>query len=192
VLTIFVLTIAATGLGTSATRAYDAARSFGGPLYVGSSDLPVAVDFIQAGGGPGSFSMIRAWDNMVGSNALQADLTKLTSVYGRRATDQFVRIFDFTLADGWNRAGKDNVDVPGPTGSAGRLLALTMLRAGRAPDGQIWMGYLLGHVLSPRINSQISADINNRYGVDADARFNRMADQFLGHVAHQVEMASTS
>lgn len=191
-MTIFALTIAAIGWGTTATRGYDAASSFGGPLYVGSADLAVAADFIQAGGGPGSFSMIRAWENMIGGNALQVDLAELTSVYGRRATDQFVRLFDFTMADAWNRAGRDNVNVPGPTGSAGRVLALTILRASRASDGQIWMGYLLGHMLSPRINSQVSADINNRYGVDADARFSRMADQFLGHVAHQVEMAPVS
>src|SRR5579863_2515323 len=119
VLTIFALIISAIGLGTRATRAYDTANSFGGPLYVGSADLPVAADFIQAGGGPGSFSIIRAWDNMIGAGALQVDLTKLTSVYGRHATSQFVRIFDFAMADAWDRAGMDNVDMPPPNGSGG-------------------------------------------------------------------------
>lgn len=189
VLTIFALTIAALGFGTRVTRAYDAASSFGGPLYVGSAELPVAANFIQAGGGPGSFSMIRAWGNMIGADALQVDLTKLTRVYGRHATDQFVRLFDFAMADAWNRAGMDNVKMPGPNGNNGRVLALTILRAGRAPDGQLWAGYLFGHVLSPRIYSQVTADVNNRYGIDADARFNRMADQFMDDVAQQVEMA---
>jgi hypothetical protein len=192
VFTIFALTIAAIGLSTRVTRAYDAASSFGGPLYFGSADLPVAANFIQAGGGPGSFSMIRAWDNMIGAYALQVDLTKLTSVYGRHATDQFVRIFDFAMADAWNRAGMDNVNMPGPKGSGGRWLALTILHAGRAPDGKLWMGYLFGHVLSTRIYWQVSADINNRYGVAADARFNRMTNQFLDYVAQQVEMTPVS
>jgi hypothetical protein len=192
IMTTFALTLAAIGLGTRATWAYEASSSFGGPAYVGSADLPVEADLIQAGGGPGSFSMIRAWDNMIGADAMQTDLTRLTNRYGRHATDQFVRIFDFAVSDAWDRDGMDNIGIPTPSSSSGRVLALAILGAARAPGGQLWMKYLFGHILSPEVYSQVSTDIDNAYGVHDDARFNRMTDRFLGYVAEQDEMAPVS
>jgi hypothetical protein len=167
-----------------------ATNAFGSPMYVGSTDLPVSVDFIEAGGGPGSFSMVRAYDNMIGPTALQDDLTELAAAYGQRSTDRFVRIFNFAVSDAWKYFGMDNLAVPEPTGNGGRSLALAMFHAGVAPDGTFWTGYLLGHVLTPRVYSQVTADIDNRFGPDADAQFHAMSNQLFNAVARQIGATS--
>jgi hypothetical protein len=157
-----------------------------GATHAGAADLSIGAEFIKAGGGAGSFSMVRAWDNMIGPSALEEDLTGLTSRYGQAATDQFVSIFNFAIADAWERAGMDNVSMPEPMENGGWPLALAVLRAGKAPDGQLLTGCLLGHALSPRVYSQVAADINARYGPDADDQFRQVSNEFLNLVALQI------
>jgi hypothetical protein len=80
----------------------------------GSPDTAVANDLYAAGGGPGSFSIIRALESMIGPSALQTELTGLDAVYGQSAVDRFTHVFDYVAADGWMRLGDDNVAMPGP------------------------------------------------------------------------------
>jgi hypothetical protein len=179
---------AAIGFTLSAPAlARNAVDSFGSPVYVGAADLPIAFDLIEAGGGAGSFSVVRAWETMIGPGAVQDDLTELARGYGQPDADQFVRIFNFAIADAWTHFGADDVNVPGQTGSTGPSLAVAMVRAGTAPDGAFWTGYMLGHILTPRVYRQVTADIDARYGSDADARFHRMSNQFFNAVAQQVD-----
>jgi hypothetical protein len=124
---------------------------------------------------------------MIGAAALQEDFTDLANLYGQAATDRFVDIFDFAIADAWKRAGMDDVSMPEPTENGGRPLALAVLRAGKAPDGQFLTGYLLGRVLSPRVYSQVAADIEVRYGAGADEQFRQVSNDFLNLVALQID-----
>jgi hypothetical protein len=171
---------------TATSLAYGVNHPHTGATYGSSGDLSIGADFIKAGGGAGSFSMVRAWDNMIGPSALEEDLTGLTSRYGEVATDQFVSIFNFAIADAWKHAGTDNVSLPEPMENGGWPLALAVVRAGKAPDGQLSTGYLLGNVLSPRVYSQVAADINARYGSDADDQFRQVSNEFLNLVALQI------
>ena len=170
--------------------AYPSNKPLNGATYAGSPDLAVGANFIKAGGGPGSFSMVRAWDNMIGASALEEDLAELASIYGQEPTDRFVSIFNFAIADAWAHAGMDNVSIPQPTESSGRPLALAVLRAGTTQDGLFLDGYLLEHMLSPRVYSQVAGDINARYGPHAYDEFRRVGNEFLDLVATQVGSAS--
>jgi hypothetical protein len=183
------LTVAVGVSMTAVALGYSPATSPDGASYSGAANLPIGADFIQAGGGAGSFSMVRAWDNTIGPSALEGALTELTGRYGQAATDRFVRIFNFAIADAWQHAGMDNISMPEPTASSGRDLALAVLSAAKAPDGSYWTGYLLGHVLSPAVYAQVTADINDRYGPDADAQFRRVSNAFLSLVSQQIENA---
>ena len=152
-----------------------------------TTDLSVTSNFIEAGGGAGSFSMVRAWDNMIGPDALQGALTSLATTYGPSAKDQFVDIFDFAIADAWIRAGMDNVRMPQATGMGGPQLAMSLYRAGIAPNGSFGAGYLLEHLLTPRVYFQVTNDIYMKYGPDAAAQFNRADDQFFEDIGKQLE-----
>jgi hypothetical protein len=182
-------------IGISMSLSALAANSYNlpnGPMYAGAPDLPVAADLIQAGGGAGSFSMVRAWDNIIGTDVLQGELSNLTDMYGKPAADQFVHIFDFAMADAWMRAGQDDVKMPQATGTIGRPLAFTMLRDGKSPDGTFWTGYMLEHILTQRVYTQVSSDIDNKYGPDANAQFNRVSNQFFKDVAQQIGTADSA
>jgi len=144
-------------------------------------------NFIEAGGGAGSFSMVRAWDNMIGADALQGTLKSLATTYGPSAKDQFVDIFDFAIADAWMRAGMDNVRLPQATGTRGPQLAMSVYHAGIAPNGSFGAGYLLENLLTPRVYFQVTSDINMKYGPDAAALFNRVDDQFFEDIGKQLQ-----
>lgn len=171
---------------TAASLAYAPNRPLADATSAGAANLSVGAGLIKAGGGAGSFSMVRAWDNMIGPVALQEDLTQLTTLYGQTATDGFVNIFNFAIADAWEHAGLDNLSMPEATANGGRQLALAVLQAGKAPDGRFWTGHLLGHVLSPPVYSQVTSDIDARYGLLADDQFRKVSNEFLNLVALQV------
>jgi hypothetical protein len=178
---------AAIAISMSATAlGYGPNSSPTGASYTGPAPLSVGVEFIKAGGGAGSFSVVRAWNNTIGPSSLEAALTELSDRYGQAATDEFVRVFNFAIADAWQHAGADNISMPAPAATSGRDLALAFLSAGKAPDGRYWTGYLLAHLLTPRVYMQVAADINNRYGPTADAQFRQISNAFLTLVSQQM------
>jgi hypothetical protein len=159
-----------------------------GPQYVGAADRPLAADFISAGGGPGSFSFVRAWDRMIGRYAMEGDINQLAATYGWHDTNRFIQIANFAITDSWNRYGADNIHMPFPSGAPGRPLAQAIVRAGEGPTGNLWTDYMLGQLDGPRVYSEVSADIAGRYGPYAEKQFARVGSDFLRLVARQVHM----
>ncbi len=160
--------IAGFGFITAATTA---AASAGEPpmLSVGSA-------FVDAGGGPGSFSSVRASEAMFGQRTVQHEFVRLRRAYGARNLNRFVRIYDFAVNDAWQRAGQDNVGFPPPASLAGKTLALALVRAGTSGQDTFSFGRMLGTTLTQRVAHQVTRDITARFGAAAEARFSRMAD----------------
>jgi hypothetical protein len=154
--------------------------------YGGAANLPLGMNLIDAGGGAGSFSVVRAWENMIGPDELQADLASLAHTYGQSEADRFVDLFNFVMADAWNRAGVDNLRMPASSGENGLPLALAILDAASTPQGNYQVEHLLGQVLTPRVCSQVLADLKAKYGSDAQAQFLTMGNEFLNQVGAQV------
>jgi hypothetical protein len=158
----------------------------GQPTFTGTPNLGLAMAFIDSGGGPGDFSTVRAMDRMIGTPAFQADLQKLAAAYGPAGRDRFVRIFDYAINDAWYRAGRDNLAMPSSSGETGRRLAAQIIRAGTAPDGAFWGGYLLDRMLSQRVAAEVLRDIDAKYGPGTATQFLRMANRFFFEVSQQV------
>ncbi len=55
-----------------------------GTDYTGAPDLQAAISLVTAGGAPGSFSITTALTSLVGADAANAEVAKLTKQYGAR------------------------------------------------------------------------------------------------------------
>jgi hypothetical protein len=148
-----------------------------------SQNLPVTVAFIKAGGGAGSFSTVRAFTNLIGADALQAELRNVRSQYNSDDDERFVRYLDFTINDAWQRAGQDDVKMPPPSDDAGKGLVRAMISAGTAPGGTFRMSAMLDALLTPKVHAQVMGDLNARYGPDAAPNLERVGTQFFSDLA---------
>ncbi len=152
--------------------------------------VPPAIDLtsslISSGGGAGSFSMVRAFGNMLGSNAMSSELASLNARYGSRETAQFVRTFDFAISDAWRRFGSDNMAVSQTGERSGRQLASGLVRSGLDTRGAFQIDQLLDATLSPTVRGQVEADIRSRYGADGQSTFRLVADRFFFDLAQRL------
>ncbi len=142
---------------------------------------PVTGDFIAAGGGAGSFSIVRAFDSMIGATADQSEQHTLAAKFGSQNADQFVAVFDFAVSDGWKRAGENNVSIPSDTSLTGATLANALVDLGTS-NGKFNSGHLFDQLFTPKVSAQIAGDVAAKFGNDAMMSFYRVADQFFTDV----------
>lgn len=148
-----------------------------------SPSLPVTAAFITAGGGAGSFSMVRAFDTMIGNDALQSELQTLRDKYGNHDVDRFVHQMDFAISDGWERAGQDDVKIPAASSDTGKDLLRDMIKAGTTSSGRFQMSKMMDALLTARVHGQVASDLSARYGQDAVANLERIGTQFFSDLA---------
>jgi hypothetical protein len=159
---------------------------FGGPTYQGAPAVNVTASLYKAGGGAGSFSMVRAFSSMIGDAPMQSELAGLRARYSATDVDQFVQIFDFAMADAWKRMGENNIAVPSNATFEGRVLAQAILTAGQTDSGYLFSGYLFDKLLSFHVNNQINADIDAKVGSAQNTRFHTIASIFFCDVAQTI------
>jgi hypothetical protein len=155
--------------------------------YSGAPDTTLADAFIGSGGGPGSFSSIRAFDGMIGQDAVLTAERDLASA-GAHDAGAFVHQLDYAIADSWTVASRQNVklgDAPAINGSAD--LARSLVRDGTTPDGTFDTAYLLAHLFTPSVATQVMGDLDARYGVGTSAQFMQMGNRFFSDVAADVK-----
>jgi hypothetical protein len=139
---------------------------------------------IDSGGGPGTFSSVRAFSSMIGDSALQNELRKLRSQYGSDNIDFFVQAFDYAMHDAWQLAGQSNITVPSEQ-IAGRALAQALINAG-TNQHVFTTRRLLGVLLTPKLRNDVVNDLKLRYGPDKTEEFSRMGNQFFYDVAQLI------
>lgn len=159
---------------------------FGGPSYFGTPAVDVTAAFIKAGGGAGSFSMVRAFSSMIGDTVLQSELGKLRARFGDRDTDRFVHIFDFAVSDAWKRAGENNLVLPAPGALEGHDLAQAIVTTGTTDSRYFFTGFLLDKLLTHKVHQQVLSDIDVKYGANDNETFNTIANAFFVDLAHQI------
>jgi hypothetical protein len=167
---------ASTGIGAAAAP----------PPIVGPPNLGLASSLIASGGGPGSYSTVRAFDAMIGPDAFLNEEHKLTLAYGDTSAGQFVEMFDYAMADAWKLAGKNDLRMPPPAQSGGQALASELIRAGITRDGTFHSAQFFIALFGPAVAVQLMDDINERYGPGSAAAFDRMGNQFFYDVAQAV------
>jgi hypothetical protein len=164
---------------------------FGGPVYSGPPALAVTASLVAAGGGPDKYSTATALTSMLGADTVTAEINKLNKQYGTAAVQQWLKTFDFAVTDALKIATAAGVTLPAPTLS-GKELAVTLVKAGTAPDGTFQIEYLLDKAVSHKIHDQVMDDIDKdpSLGKKADYDYHRISNQAFYDVAQALGMTS--
>lgn len=162
---------------------------FGGPIYNGDPTLQATAALVKAGGGADDFSFSDALVSMLGEKTVNAEVAKLTKQYGEQNVTDFIDGMTFAINAGLKRATEAGVELPeAPADLKGTKLAKALVKAGTAPDGTFWSGYLFDQALSHNIHVQVMADIDTKMSHSADAKTHYILNQAMYDVAQALEM----
>lgn len=187
-------TSAATAVGSAAATSVEPAASaaesnmFGGPVYDGEPALAATAALIDAGGGAAHFSFQTALVSMLGEETVNAEVAKLTKQYNADDVNGFVNGMDFAVNDAIKLVTDAGITLPAPADLHGTDLAAALVKAGTAPDGTFWSGYLFDKTLSHPIHNQVMADIDQSVGTDADLLTHKLLNQAMFDVAQALGM----
>jgi hypothetical protein len=153
------------------------------------ANLTLASSLIASGGGPGSYSTVRAFNAMIGEDAVLANQRQLATAFGQTNAGLFVHMFDYAIADAWQLAGKNNLSVPPPSQAGGQALATQLVQTGVANGGITFDNdtFFTG-LFGSKIAGQVQLDINAKYGAGSWTNFSRMSDQFFHNIGQTVGM----
>ena len=168
----------------AATYGSDTTNWFGGPIYNGKPALEATAALVKAGGGAENFSFATALVSMLGEKTVNAEVAKLTKQYGKANVDNFIDGMTFAIKDGLKRATEKGVKLPeAPADLHGVALAKGLVKAGTAPDGTFWSGYLFDMALSHPLHVQVMADIDTKFDHGADENTHKILNQAMYDVA---------
>ncbi len=147
---------------------------FTGPccVYTGPPALQVTLSMIVAGGGPSSFQTATLLKTLAGSH-FDAEVAKLTKQYGKDQVGQFLKTFDFVVADSLKIVKEKNVSLPAkpiPDPTNGEALAGALWAAGQTGEGYN-VEVMLDRAVSHPIHFRVMSDIDVKYGLAADAQY---------------------
>ena len=140
----------------------------------GGPDVALRSAVIQAGGGPRSFDTGRLFHALAGPLA-GPEFAKLRFQYGRTRVDQFMRVFNFIVAD----LGDIASVAPRPDPHDAKALAAALLDGAKLPDGRYSVDRLLDRLLSESDHARIAADVTRSLGNDADTSYHVVLLQAL-------------
>ncbi len=153
-----------------------------GQTYTGTPDLQAAISLVTAGGEPGHFSLVKALTAMVGADATNAEVAKLTKQYGKGAVALYVEVQNYAVDDAVKRATAAGVKFPSPM-LHGAELAKRVVTLGLV-DGTYYEGTQLDHLVTHGIHAAVMDDIDKKYGAGADGNYHKISDQAHYDLAH--------
>ncbi len=157
---------------------------FGGPIYRGDPALAATAALIDAGGGAEHFSFQAALVSMLGQQTVDGEVAKLTTQYGADDVKGFIDGMDFAVKDAIKLVTAAGITLPAaPADLHGADLAKALVKAGTAPDGMFWSGYLFDQALSHDIHNQVMADIDKSVSPKADLLTHKVLNQAMFDVA---------
>jgi len=156
---------------------------YGGPVYTGDPALTVTASLVQAGGGPAKFSIATALTSMVGADAVNGEVAKLTKQYGKDKVGSWITVFNYAVGDALKIATKAGVKLP-EGNLTGTDLAKTLVTAGLDKDGTFYTEYLLDKAVSHKIHEQVMDDIDKKFGGEADTNYHAISNQAMVDLAH--------
>jgi hypothetical protein len=162
---------------------------FGGPIYDGEPALAATAALIDAGGGAANFSFQTALVSMLGEDTVNAEVAKLTKQYSSDDVKGFIDGMDFAVNDAIKLVTAAGVTLPAaPAELKGADLAKALVKAGTAPDGTFWSGYLFDQALSHDVHNQVMADIDQSVSASADQLTHKLLNQSMFDVAQALGM----
>jgi hypothetical protein len=159
---------------------------YGGPIYTGAPALNVTSALVAAGGGAAAYSTAKALTSMLGAATVTAEVAKLSKQYGAASVTQWLKTFDFAVADSLKIATAKGIKLPAPDPKlSGKALATTLATAGTAPDGTFEIEFLLDKAVSHGIHVQVMNDIDASasLGKKDDLQYHQISNQAFYDVA---------
>jgi hypothetical protein len=164
---------------------------FGGPVYSGPPALGVTAALVMAGGGPAKFSTAAALTAMVGKATVSAEVAKLSKQYGAAAVTQWLKTFDFAVADSLKIATAKGIKLPAADPKmTGAKLASTLVKAGTDTDGVFQTELLLDKGVSHGVHVQVMYDIDKApgFGKKVDLDYHTISNQAFYDVGQALGM----
>jgi len=147
---------------------------FGGSVYSNNPKLTNTLALVVAGGGPAKFSTVTLVKSLAGDKA-DVEVASLTKKYGAATVTQFIKTFDFVIADSLKIVTAKKVKLPAkpdPDPTDGKALSAALYMDGvDAKTGKFNVEYMLDHLVSHPIHVQVMKDIDAKYGSAADATY---------------------
>jgi hypothetical protein len=141
-------------------------------VYTGQPALQVTLSMVEAGGGPSHFQTVTLLKTLTGPK-FDAEVAKLTKQYGKDQVGQFLKTFDFVVSDSLRIVTEKKIALPSkpnPDPHNGEALAGALWAAGQTGEGYN-VEVMLDRAVSHPIHLQVMGDIDNKYGVAADAQY---------------------
>ncbi len=158
---------------------------FSGPgVYTGKPALQVTLSMIIAGGGPSNFSTVTLLKTLTGPK-FDAEVGKLTKQYGKDKVANFLKVFDFVVADSLRIVKEKHVTLPStpsPDPHDGRALAAALWSAGQTGNG-FNVEVMLDRAVSHPIHDQVMSDIDKKFGIAADADYHAILTTAMNDLA---------
>jgi len=155
---------------------------FGGTVYTNNPKLTNTLALIRAGGGPAKFSTVTLVGVLAGDKA-DAEVASLTKKFGKANVDQFIKTFDFVIADSLRLVKENNVKLPAapePDPTNGKALSAALYADGLdSKTGGFNVEYMLDKLVSHPIHVQVMKDIDAKYGAKADGRYHVALTQVM-------------
>lgn len=162
---------------------------FGGPIYTGEPALAATAALVKAGGGADHFSFETALVSMLGKKTVDAEVAKLTKQYGADEVKGFVSGMTFAVNAALKRVQAAGITMPAaPADLKGTALAKALVKAGTAPDGTFWSGYMFDAALTNKIHVEVMTDIDQAVGHAADQSVHKILNQAMYDVAQALGM----
>ncbi|MDP9017025.1 MAG: hypothetical protein M3N19_01725 [Candidatus Eremiobacteraeota bacterium] len=147
---------------------------FGGRgVYTGAPALGATLAVVMAGGGPKDFKTTTLLQVLAG-DAFKPEVAKLTKTYGAAAVGQFIKSFDFVIADSLHYVTVKHIALPSAPAvdpKNGEALAGALWGASSIGGGKHNVEVGLDHLVSHPLHLQVMKDLDAKYGVAADASY---------------------
>jgi hypothetical protein len=160
-------------------------------VYTGSPALAVTLSMIEAGGGPKDFSTVTLLKTLTGP-LYGAEVSKLTKQYGKDQVGQFLKTFDFVVADALRIVTAKKVALPSqpsPDPKDGKALAAALWSAGQTGNG-FNVEVMLDRAVSHPIHVQVMKDIDAKYGLASDAQYHAILTTAMHDLAAAYHLSS--
>ncbi len=171
----------------------DQASRFSGPgVYTGAPALAVTLSMVMAGGGPKNFQTVTLVKTLAGDKT-QAELASLTKKFGKQKIGNFVKVFNFIVADTLKIVTAKHIalpSTPNPNPKNGKALAAALWGAGQTGNG-FNVEVMLDRAVSHGIHVQVMKDIDAKYGIAADADYHAVLNQAMHDLASVYGLAQS-
>lgn len=161
-------------------------------IYTGTPALAVTLSMVEAGGGPNNFSTVTLLKTLTGP-LFDAEVAKLTKEYGKAQVAQFLKTFDFVVADSLKIVGEKKIALPSqpnPNPKDGKALATALWEAGQSGEG-FNVEVMLDRAVSHPIHVQVMKDIDAKYGLAADAQYHAILTTAMKDLAAAYHLSAS-